>query len=67
MAKTVTVLMGGFSSEREVSLVSGQAVAEALKQAGYTVATLDVGRDVTAIAAALDPAPDGVFNALHGR
>ncbi len=67
MAKSVMVLMGGISREREVSLVSGNAVAEALRQAGYDAATLDVGRDIAAIAPALDPAPDVVFNALHGR
>ncbi len=67
MAKTITVLMGGISSEREISLVSGKAVTEALNRAGYDAATLDVGRDIGAIAAALDPPPDAVFNALHGR
>jgi len=67
MAKSVTVLMGGFSSEREVSLVSGKAVAAALEAAGYDVARLDVVRDAGVIAAALEPAPDVVFNALHGR
>ncbi len=67
MAKSVAVLMGGVSREREVSLVSGKAVAAALRQAGYNAATLEVGPDIAAIAAALDPAPDVVFNALHGR
>lgn len=67
MAKTVTVLMGGWSSEREVSLVSGRAVAEALDAAGYAVRTLDVARDLGALVAALEPPPDAVFNALHGR
>lgn len=66
-AKTVAVLMGGWSSEREVSLVSGAAVAGGLREAGYGVTTIDVGRDLAALTAALTPRPDVVFNALHGR
>lgn len=65
--KTVAVLMGGWSAEREVSLVSGEACADALEEAGYTVVRIDAPRDVKKLAAALDPAPDVVFNALHGR
>ncbi len=67
MSKRVAVLMGGSSVEREVSLVSGKACVEALVEAGYQVAGIEVGRDVGALVAALDPAPDAVFNALHGR
>jgi D-alanine-D-alanine ligase len=67
MTKDVAVLMGGWSSEREVSLVSGAAVAEALRRAGYGVRAIDVGRDMGALLAALRPKPDVVFNALHGR
>jgi D-alanine-D-alanine ligase len=67
MAKRVVVLMGGWSAEREVSLVSGRACAEALTQQGYEVRTVDLGRDVSALVAALTPPPDVVFNALHGR
>jgi len=63
----VAVLMGGPSAEREVSLVSGRAVAEALAAEGFKVSTVDVGRDVGALVRALDPRPDVVFNALHGR
>jgi D-alanine-D-alanine ligase len=59
--------MGGVSAEREVSLVSGKACAKALGEAGYQVTEIDVGRDVGALVAALTPAPDAVFNALHGR
>ena len=66
-SKSVAVLMGGISSEREVSLVSGGAVAKALSEEGYRVSTVDVGRDVEALIAALTPRPDAVFNALHGR
>ncbi|MSO70680.1 MAG: D-alanine--D-alanine ligase [Alphaproteobacteria bacterium] len=67
MAKRVTVLMGGWSSEREVSLVSGRESAKALRAAGYTVEEYDVTRDIGALVKALSPAPDAVFNALHGR
>jgi D-alanine-D-alanine ligase len=65
--KRVAVLMGGASAEREVSLVSGKACAEALRAEGYDVSTIDAGRDVAALIAALEPRPDAVFNALHGR
>jgi len=65
--RTVAVLMGGFSNEREVSLVSGRAVADALAAEGYAVSAVDAGRDVAALLAALTPRPDVVFNALHGR
>jgi D-alanine-D-alanine ligase len=58
--------MGGFSSEREVSLASGEGCANALREAGYDVTAIDVTRDIPALLAALDPAPDVVFNALHG-
>ena len=67
MSKTVAVLMGGFSAEREVSLASGNPCADALEAAGYTVRRIDVTRDVPALLAALTTAPDVVFNALHGR
>jgi D-alanine-D-alanine ligase len=66
-AKHVVVLMGGWSAERRVSLVSGEASARALGEAGYRVATVDVSRDLQALLAALTPPPDAVFNALHGR
>ncbi len=67
MKKHVAVLMGGVSAEREVSLVSGTACAKALGEAGYQVTDIEVGHDVGALVAALTPAPDAVFNALHGR
>jgi D-alanine-D-alanine ligase len=60
----VAVLMGGFSSERPVSLSSGAACADALEAEGYRVTRVDVGRDVAAVLAELRP--DVVFNALHG-
>ncbi len=66
MSETVAVLMGGWSAEREVSLVSGAACATALRDEGYAVAEVDVSRDMTALVAALTPPPTAVFNALHG-
>ena len=62
--KHVAVLMGGFSSERPVSLSSGKACADTLEQVGYQVTRVDVDRDVGAVLAALKP--DVAFNALHG-
>ena len=68
MTKRILVLMGGLSAEREVSLVSGEAVAAALVEAGHEVRTHDVTRDLGALLHALEhPRPDVVFNALHGR
>lgn len=63
----VVVLMGGISAEREVSLSSGAECAAALRKAGHDVRAIDVTGDVAALLAALDPRPDAVFNALHGR
>ena len=67
MNRHVAVLMGGWSAEREVSLVSGAAVAKALKKTGYRVTPIDVQRDMGALMTRLYPRPDAVFNALHGR
>jgi len=67
MTRQVAVLMGGWSSEREVSLVSGKAVTDALNGAGYAATAIDVPRDLGALLRALEPRPDVVFNALHGR
>ncbi len=66
MTRRVAVLMGGWSSEREVSLVSGRGCADALGAVGYDVQRIDVTRDLDALVAALVPRPDIVFNALHG-
>lgn len=62
--KHVAVLMGGFSSERPVSLASGEPCADALESAGYRVTRVDVARDVASVLAELKP--DVAFNALHG-
>jgi D-alanine-D-alanine ligase len=65
MSQHVAVLLGGWSSEREVSLVTGQAVCAALEAVGYRVTPIDVGPDVFDILTELEP--DVAFNALHGR
>jgi D-alanine-D-alanine ligase len=64
-AKHVAVLMGGWSAEREVSVNSGRACAEALEQQGYRVTRIDVGRDIAALLQTLKP--DVALNVLHGR
>jgi len=64
MTKHVAVLMGGLSSERSVSLRSGEACAKALEGEGFRVTRVDVGRDVAEVLARL--APDAALNALHG-
>ena len=61
----IVVLMGGWSAERPVSLMSGEGVVAALRERGFTrVTPLDMDRDVAQRLAALRP--DVVFNALHG-
>jgi D-alanine-D-alanine ligase len=65
--KHVAVLMGGISAERDVSLATGAQVVTALRSAGYQVTPIEVHDDLAALIAALTPAPDVVFNALHGR
>jgi D-alanine-D-alanine ligase len=60
----VAVLMGGWSNERPVSLMSGNNVADALEAIGYQVSRVDMDRNVAQVLTALRP--DVVFNALHG-
>lgn len=60
----VAVLMGGWSNERPVSLMSGNGVADALENCGYKVSRVDMDRNVAQVLTALRP--DIVFNALHG-
>jgi len=60
----VAVLMGGWSAEREVSLMSGAGVADALESLGHRVTRIDMARDVAQRLA--ETKPDVVFNALHG-
>lgn len=65
MTKHVAVLLGGWSSEREVSLRSGKACADALERRGYRVTRIDVKRDIATVLDTLRP--DAVLNVLHGR
>lgn len=65
MSTHVVMLMGGWSAERDVSLVTGKACAEALREEGYRVTELDVGRDVAE--RLVEIRPDVAFNALHGQ
>ena len=65
--KKVMVLMGGFSAEREVSLVSGKGVAEALKKEGYQVYAYDLKNVEDFILEIKANRPDVIFNALHGN
>ena len=61
----VAVLLGGLSSERDVSLSSGKGCADALEAQGARVTRVDAGRDLAQVLAALKP--DVVLNALHGE
>ena len=61
----ITVLMGGMSAERDVSLDSGKACANALTELGFDVTSLDAKDDF--IEKLIKNKPDKVFNALHGR
>ena len=65
MSKHVAVLMGGWSAEREVSLRSGKACADALERKGYRVSRVDVGRDIATVLGTIKP--DVALNVLHGR
>lgn len=64
MTLHVAVLMGGWSAERDVSLMSGKGIVEALESLGHRVTAIDMGRDVALKLA--EAGPDIVFNALHG-
>jgi D-alanine-D-alanine ligase len=65
MSKHIAVLMGGWSAEREVSLRSGKACAEALTRQGFRVTRIDVGRDIASVLGTVKP--DVALNVLHGR
>ena len=60
----VAVLMGGWSAERPVSLMSGEGVAKALESRGHRVTRIDMDRNVAVRLA--EAKADVVFNALHG-
>src|SRR5580698_10133340 len=65
LAKHVAVLMGGWSAERDVSLRSGCACADALTRLGYQVTNIDVTPQIATTLAAAKP--DVALNVLHGR
>src|SRR5499427_4987457 len=65
MSKHVAILMGGWSAEREISLRSGKACAEALARLGHKVTRIDVGRDIATVLGTVKP--DVALNMLHGR
>jgi len=67
MSTHVAVIMGGWSAEREISLISGANVAESLRNTGHSVTAIDAAHDVGALLPKLFPRPDVVFNALHGH
>ena len=61
----IVVLMGGWSSEREVSLMSGEGIVAALRERGFTnVTPVDMDRNIAQVLDGIRP--DVVFNALHG-
>lgn len=60
----IAVLMGGWSAEREVSLTSGNGVADALENIGHKVTRIDMDRNLAMVLDGVKP--DIVFNALHG-
>lgn len=61
----VAVLKGGRSLERQVSLVSGARVEDALERLGHRPVGIDAGHDL--VERLVEAAPDVVFVALHGR
>jgi len=65
VTEKIAVLMGGKSLEREVSLMSGQRVCDALEADGYKVVPLDVTADL--VATLRSERPDAVYIALHGK
>lgn len=67
MKRRVAVLLGGRSAEREVSLVSGRAVADALRELGHEVMEIDAATGLLDRLPGLYGTVDVVFNALHGR
>ena len=60
----VAVIMGGWSAERAVSLVTGKAFAEACRAIGYRTSEIDAGHDLSTVLT--ETKPDVVLNALHG-
>ena len=67
MSKKVALLIGGTSSERDVSLMKGKHIEKALLESGYDVKVIDFTGDLNKLVAELTPRPDVVFNNLYGR
>ncbi|MDB5492597.1 MAG: D-alanine--D-alanine ligase family protein [Micavibrio sp.] len=67
MSKKVALLIGGTSSEREVSLMKGKHIEKALLESGYDVKVIDFTGDLNKLISELTPRPDVVFNNLYGR
>lgn len=65
MTKHIALLEGGLSCEREISLLTAEAVYSALCELGYKVTRVDAGRDLAEVLAKIKP--DLAFNALHGE
>ena len=65
MKKLVAVLMGGLSSERKISFLTGKACSNALKKKGYKVVNIDTKSKFVEKLKKLKPKI--VFNALHGK
>ncbi len=65
MGKTVAVLMGGMSAEREVSMETGRAIAAALRELGHQAVEVEAGTDLATVLERIRP--DAAFLALHGR
>ena len=63
--KHVAVIMGGWSPERDISLISGEGCAKALEASNYQVSRIDAGRNLAEQLQAVKP--DVIFNALHGQ
>lgn len=63
--RRVGVLLGGFSAEREISLVTGKAVVKSLRQKRYRVTSIEVRRDLPLLLR--KHRIEVVFNALHGK
>lgn len=61
----VAVLMGGWSAEREISLMSGEAILQALRNQGVDAHKVDVGRDICQVLS--QSGFSRVFNIMHGR
>lgn len=65
--KLITILAGGMSGEREISLLSSASINQALIELGYRVKLIDFRNDLNELLTQLSvQKPDVIFNALHG-